>query len=152
MLTQEQVLDAVKGGRKSACAVLDARDYGRLVAFFPVEDWHHFGMKLADGADPNTEVRPWTEDELKKQLTSDVAFGFEKALDQRGLSSGLMYEVVKMWMWVFEDDLQHHDDYAQYGLPLFKAVAVKYGLPNPIDNDNGDEWKYSSEGAYADVD
>ena len=67
----------------------------------------------------------------------DVAFGFEKALDKRGISSGLMYSVVKMWLRVLEDELAKSDAYAQYGLPLFKAVAVKYGFPNPIGEDLG---------------
>lgn len=55
-----------------------------------------------------------------------------------------MYEVVKMCMWILEDDLYNFDKYAQYGLPLFKTVAVKYGFINEIRNDDGDEYKYSS--------
>jgi hypothetical protein len=71
-------------------------------------------------------------------------------LDKRGISAGLMYEVVKMWMWVLEDDLQNHneEDYAQYGLPLLKAVAVKYEFKNEIGDDYGNEWKYSTESEY----
>ncbi len=56
-----------------------------------------------------------------------------------------MYEVVKMWMYILEDDLQNFEDYAQYGLPLFKAVALKYGFENPIGEDKGDEDKYASD-------
>jgi hypothetical protein len=37
------------------------------------------------------------------------------------------------------------EDYAMYGLPLFKAVAVKYGWNNPIGNDSGSEDKYEDE-------
>lgn len=144
MLTQEQVLEMVKAGRKSNC--LDGRDYARLIDFFPVSEWEHFGAKLREGAEPPT-LRPWTREEVVKQLTDDVEFGFEKALGRRGLSAGFMYETVKMWMWVLEDELAEFsdDEYAQYGLPLFKAVALKYGLPNEIGNDNGDEYKYSAD-------
>lgn len=85
-----------------------------------------------------------TRENVLAQLASDLDFGFEKALNQRGISSGLMYEVVKMWMWVLDDDLQHFDGYAQYGLPFFKAVAIKYGFPNPIGDDRGDEEKYAA--------
>lgn len=32
-----------------------------------------------------------------------------------------------------------------YGLPLFKATAVKYGWDNPIGEDSGRERKYDSQ-------
>lgn len=142
MLTREQVIAAVRAGRTSAA--LDGRDYSRLVEFFPVEDWELFGFKLKEGAKA-TEPRAWTEEEVKKQLAKDLDFAFDKALGQRGISASLMYEVVKMWMWVLENPLQYFDDYAQYGLPLFKAVALEFGLENQIGDDEGDEYKYSSE-------
>lgn len=37
------------------------------------------------------------------------------------------------------------DDYGFYGLPLFKATAVKYGWDNPIGEDSGRERKYDSQ-------
>jgi hypothetical protein len=142
MLTQAQVIEAVKSGRGSD--TIDGRDYGRLASFFPVADWHMFGCSLKEGAEP-PEPTAWTEDEVKKQLADDLAFAFEKALNKRGLSASMMYSVIKMWMWVFEDELQHMEEYAQYGLPFFKAVALKYGLPNEIGDDDGDEFEYSAE-------
>ena len=48
-----------------------------------------------------------------------------------------------MWMWILEDDLQYMDSYAMYGLPLFKAVALKYGFKNEIGKDTGKEEKYN---------
>lgn len=151
MLTREQILEAVKGGRKSDS--LDGRDYGRLVDFFPVEDYETFGFKLKDVADPSkVEVKEWTRENVLAQLASDVSFGFEKALNKRGLSASAMHSVVSMWMWVLEDDLQGRgeDLYAQYGLPYLKAVALKYELPNEIGDDAGDEHKYSAEGDHDD--
>jgi hypothetical protein len=50
-----------------------------------------------------------------------------------------------MWLWVLDDELADFEAYAQYGLPLFKRVAVKYGFENPIGDDNGDEFQYSQE-------
>ena len=35
------------------------------------------------------------------------------------------------------------DNYAMYGLPLFKATAVKYGWDNPIGDDTGEEDFYN---------
>lgn len=84
----------------------------------------------------------WTEKNILEQLKSDLEFAFKKALDQRGISAGLMYEVIKMWLWILEDDLQYFIDYAQYGLPLFKAVALKYNFQNEIGDDIGNESKY----------
>lgn len=47
------------------------------------------------------------------------------------------------------EGVQHEDwdedDYGFYGLPLFKATAVKYGWDNPIGEDSGRERKYDSQ-------
>lgn len=143
MKTREQILAAISGGKQSEC--IDGRDMARLAGFFPVSDWAKLGLKLKDGVDPATiTVKELTRENVLAELASDLDFGFEKALNQRGISSGLMYEVVRMWMWVLDDDLADFEDYAQYGLPLFKAVAVKYGLPNPIGDDAGNEEKYAA--------
>ena len=140
MLTKEQILAEVKGGRKSSS--IDGRDYGRLVDFFEVEHYEAFGFKLKEGADPSgIEVQEWTEENVLKQLACDVEFGFEKALNKRGLSASAMHGVVQMWMWVLEDELASEEKsdelYAQYGLPYLKAVALKYGFPNRIGDDAG---------------
>lgn len=143
MKTQQDVLEAVKNGKKSEC--LDGRDFVRLSAFFDASALPTLGLVLKEGADW-PEPKAWTEENIKEQLKHDVEFGFEKALDKRGLSAGSMYEVVKMWMWILDDPLQYNEDYAQYGLPLFKAVAVKYGFENPIGEEAGNEDKYSTYG------
>ncbi len=72
---------------------------------------------------------------------------FEKALNQRGISASLMFECVMMWNYILEEGLEGwgEDDYAFYGLPLFKATAVKYGWDNPIGEDSGRERKYDSQ-------
>ena len=147
MKTREQVLESAssRGIDRAACAMLDGRDLSRLCGFFPVADWAKLECKLADGAAP-PPVDEWTRDNIVLQMSSDLAFSFEKAINKRGISSSLMYEVMKMWMWVLDDELEHMDQYAQYGLPLYKAIAVKYGLDNPIGNDTGSEFKYSDRG------
>lgn len=143
MLTQQQILDAVTAGRTSDA--LDGRDYARLSAFFPDSDLPTLGFTVKEGM--TREALPWTEENVRKQLAQDVAFGFEKALNQRGISASLMVNVVQMWMWVLKDDeLATSENYAQYGLPILKAVALKFGLDNPIGDDRGDEDKYASGG------
>lgn len=141
MKTQKEIIDAVKNGKGSQA--IDGRDFSRLVEFFPATDLPVFGFTLNEGK-PWTP-KEWTEENIRAQLKLDVDFGFEKALGQRSISAGLMYEVVKMWMWVLDDPLQDHDSYAMYGLPLFKAVAVKYGFENPIGDDEGSEGKYDTQ-------
>lgn len=145
MKTQKEVLEAVKAGKKSEA--IDGRDFGRLVNFFPFEEWEHFGYGLKENSSPSDlpPPKPWTEEVILEQLRGDLDFAFKKALGQRGLSSSSMFEVIRMWMWVLDDPLQHHQEYAQYGLPLYKEVAVKYGLENPIGKKSGSEVEYACE-------
>lgn len=138
MKTREEVLAAIND--RDPC--LDGRDRARLAAFFPRSDWDVIGVTGTSEHEP----RPWTREAIIEQMHVDVAFGFTKALDKRGISAGLMYQVVQMWLWILGDPLAERDDYEQYGLPLFKATAVKYGFPNPIGDDSGREHRYSAEG------
>lgn len=126
---------------------LDGRDLHRLVDFMTAEECEQMGLKFVEGH-VHEKKKELTKENILEQLESDVSFGFEKALNQRGISAGLMFEVVSMWNWVLEDGLEEYDSdngYAQYGLPLFKATAVKYDFENPIGDDAGDEHKYSSD-------
>lgn len=141
MLTKEAVLETIRAGRQSKC--LDGRDHVRLAKFFEEEYLDELGVSLLDGA--TKTVIEWNRDNIVEQLRVDVEFGFEKALGKRGISASLMNDVIKQWLWILEDPLQHNDNYTQYGLPLFKAVAIKYGFPNPIGTDRGDEDKYASD-------
>lgn len=138
MLSREEVLEKFRNN------AIDGRDALRLSNYFEPEHWPKLGIEAKPGADLSTfKVKPWTEESIKEDMRGDVEFGFEKALNKRGISSSLMYGVVQMWLWVLGDELHKSVDYAQYGLPLFKAVAVKYGFENPIGDDEGSEYKYS---------
>lgn len=177
MLTQQQVLEAIEKEEFMPC--LDRRDFIRLSSFLPKEHWPKLGLEpkkpvnqtpgvvILTGTplkdfmtepnpvieeakfNPPEDVTPWTREEVLENLKNDVAFGFEKALNHRGLSSAMMYSVVLMWMWILEDELyaqfKDGNSYEMYGLPLFKAAAVKYGLPNPIGDDTGSESKYGGD-------
>lgn len=124
---------------------IDGRDLTRLAQFIPFDMLTEFGLSLEDGVskeDWDKNLVPFTRENVLKQLEKDVNFGFEKALDRRGISSSLMYECVRMWNWILEEGLENFDNYPMYGLPLFKATAVKYGFNNPIGNDDGDESIY----------
>ena len=51
------------------------------------------------------------------------------------------------WNRVLEEGLEDYpeDNYAMYGLPLFKATAEKYSWENPIGEDSGSEDYYNEE-------
>ena len=115
----------------------------RLCQFLTREQMVKIGFEL--GGNVNHIPKEWTRENIINQLKSDVEFGFEKALDKRGISSSLMFSVVMSWNKVLEEGLEDwdEDNYRYYGLPLFKATALKYGFDNPIGDDYGDECKYN---------
>ena len=126
---------------------LDGRDLTRLMQFIPEDQLGGFGMELLEEFVGKHEHIPFTKENVLKQLKEDVEFGFTKALNRRGLSSGMMFECVQMWNWILEEGLEDYKDYnySMYGLPLFKATAVKYGWDNPIGDDAGSEDSYNEE-------
>ena len=144
-----KTLDQIAKYYKSNC--IDGRDLYRLAQFIPYDRLKEFGISVNKEWDNkekwDSEVKPFTRENVLKQLEKDVEFGFEKALDQRGISAGLMFDVVQMWNWILEEGLEDWPDsnYAMYGLPLFKATAVKYGFDNQIGDDDGDESWYGEE-------
>lgn len=128
---------------------LDRCDIHCLSEFIPFDMLSEFGLSPKEEFNSaekwNESVKPFTRENILEQLKDDVALGFRKALDKRGISASLMYDIVHMWNWVLEEGLEDFDDYAQYGLPLFKATAVKYGFDNPIVDMDGDEFIFSTE-------
>lgn len=126
---------------KSEC--MDGRDISRLVQFLSEEQLAEMGLELKDEFKGKHTPKEFTRENILAQLKLDVEFGFEKALNQRGISSSMMHAVVRMWNWILEEGLENYGDYENYGLPTFKATAVKYGFPNPIGDDAGSEEKYS---------
>lgn len=141
--SRERILEEIAAGRKSRC--IDDRDYMRLAMFFPLENLKTLGFELKEGVDASQkETVELNRENVLAQLEKDLAFAFEKALDRRGISADAMSEVVRMWMWVLDDELQDFTEYAQYGLPFLKAVALKFGFKNPIGEDEGNEDKYAS--------
>lgn len=107
---------------------LDDRFGARFSCFLTPEQMEKIGFSLNDAYKDKYVPKEWTEENVVNQLKEDVLFGWEKACDGRGISASLMYEVVKSWCKVLEDDLQYFSDYGPYGKPLFKAVAQKYGI------------------------
>lgn len=121
---------------------IDGRDVSRLVDFIPESDLQVMGIELKPEHIGKHKPIKLTRKAVLSRLKADLAFSFEKALGKRGISASCMYEVIQMWNWVLEEGLEDFEDYPQYGLPLFKATAEKYGFPNPLGDDTGKERKY----------
>lgn len=113
----------------------------RLCQFLTIEQAKSIGWEIQE---PNWTPQKFTKKNIISQLRMDVAFGFKKALNKRGISASMMYEVVRGWLTILEDPLKDFDNYPMYGLPLFKAVAIKFGFDNPIGEDDGSEDKYGN--------
>lgn len=141
MKTIEEILSNYE---KEWATFLDDRFGSRLTQFLTEEQMESIGFKLKEEFKGKHVVKEWTRENILKQLEQDVDFGFSKALNQRSISSGLMFDVVLKWNRILEEGLEDwdEDDYAMYGLPLFKATAIKYGWDNPIGDDSGSESKY----------
>lgn len=142
MKTLNEILDNYKDYE----IFLDDRFGARLSQFLTQEQLEKIGFKW-NSEEPYPEPKEWTRENILVQLKQDVEFGFEKALDRRGISASLMFYVVLRWNQVLEEGLEDYseDNYPMYGLPLFKATAEKYGWENPIGDDNGDESHYNEE-------
>lgn len=124
-----KTFEQIKEGYYSKC--IDGRDLDRLAAFIPESELEAFGLELKEEAKGTWQHKEMTRDAVIAQLKEDVAFGFKKAIDERGISSSLMYAVVQMWNWILEEGLEDFDDYGSYGMPLFKATAEKYKFEIP---------------------
>lgn len=138
MKTLQQVKEIYKS------ETIDGRDLSRLAQFIPESELIDFGLELKEEYKGQHKNKEFAKENILIQLEKDVEFGFEKALNKRGISAGLMAEVVKMWNWILEEGLENFDSYAMYGLPIFKQTAIKYGFENPIGEDTGSEQKYDS--------
>lgn len=138
---------AIELGTSPEQSSVDSRLLTRLCGYMTVEQIEQLGYSFNDPSQREAhQPIEFTEQAVIAQLKQDVEFGFEKALNQRGISASLMFNVVKGWIIILDLESEFDfDNYAQYGLPLFKAVAVRFGFDNPIGEDAGNESKYASE-------
>lgn len=105
---------------------LDRRWTKRFIDFLPADEWNKYGFSLKEGAEPPT-TKEWTEENILNQLKADVEFGYEKAIDERGISSELMAMVVNSWCKVLENGLNLDGDDGYYHVKQFTTVAEHYG-------------------------
>ena len=104
---------------------LDKRFTKRFIDFIPSNEWEKYGYKYVGKKE--YVPKEWTEENILAQLRDDVEFAIEKATNHRGISAGLMNDVLKSWCIVLENGLEN-TDYGWYGDKLIKAIDEYYGF------------------------
>lgn len=106
--------------------MLDSRFTKRLCKFLSAAEVKALGYEFGEGYVHTP--KEWTEENVLNQLKDDVEFGYSKAVDQRGISCWLMYNVVNSWCKVLENGLGlDEDDAGNYAINQFTKVAEHYG-------------------------
>lgn len=104
---------------------VDRRFTRRFLQFIPTDEWETFGFRYT-GTEPYVP-KEWTEENILAQLMDDVEFGYEKAMNERGISSELMAMVVEAWCNVLENGLDLDGNDGPYHIRQFTTVAKHYG-------------------------
>jgi len=104
---------------------VDRRFTRRFLQFIPTDEWETFGFRYT-GTEPYVP-KEWTEENILAQLRDDVEFGYEKAMNERGISSELMAMVVEAWCNVLENGLDLDGNDGPYHIRQFTTVAKHYG-------------------------
>ena len=111
--------------------MFDMRFTKRFIDFLPTEEWERFGFRYT--GDTPRIPKDWTEENVMEQLKQDVEFGYEKSIDERGISSELMAMVVNAWCKVLENGLNLDGNDGYYHIKQFLNVATHYGWSLPTE-------------------
>lgn len=103
----------------------DRRFTKRFLDFVPTEEYEKYGFKHT--GEEELIPKQWTEENILEQLKKDVEFGYEKAVNERGISSELMAMVVNAWCKVLQNGLNLDGDDGYYHIRQFTTVAKHYG-------------------------
>lgn len=105
----------------------NSREFSRFIKFVPNDKLKELDL---DVTDETRELIPFTRENVLKELTRDLRFGWEKVEDERNISSFLMARVVCFWDWILEDDpakLVFLDD-EDYARDTFVELSKKYHI------------------------
>ena len=138
MLTLEYVKEHIKEIEQDG--FFDNRWTKRFLDFLPYEEWSKYGFKASDNFDKeNYTPKEWTEENVINQLKEDVDFAINKASNHRGISAGLMNDVLKAWCIVLENGLED-TEYGWYGDKLIIALNNKYDFGFDTDSEFDQEF------------
>ena len=118
-------IDYILDNYKDFRVFMDDRFGIRFTDFLTEEQMNRIGYGVKEEYKGQWKPKEWTEENILKQLYEDVQFGWMKCCDQRGISAGLMAELVQKWCDVLENGLVNIP-YGYYGDNVFKTVAKKY--------------------------
>jgi hypothetical protein len=118
--------------RSRGSQTIDGRDFNRLAQFLQESEFESFGLEIADEFRGKHIPIPYTVENVIAQMKKDVAFGFQKVMEDRSLSASTMATVVALWIWVLEDDLAAYSGSVD---GFLSAVALKFGFDNPMHAD-----------------
>lgn len=104
---------------------IDRRFTKRFIGFLPTSEWGNFGFRYT--GEEELVPKEWTEENVLAQLKEDVEFGYEKAVNERGISSELMAMVVNAWCKILQNGLNLDGNDGWYHMKQFTTVAKHYG-------------------------
>ena len=122
-------------------------------ALVPFLDFRHAKPFLKpeaneEGWKERTDEYPFTEEGFTETLITYMnEYGFDKALNHRGISASRTIDKVKAWAYALGNDelvtfLNDYDNYPQYGAPMLAKVAETFSIPQP----DSREWERMKQG------
>ena len=126
MRTQEEIIDKIEASNTFF-------GFDKEVYIYAL-DYEHAHPYLK----PEVTKEEWESDleqegPIEKRMASYMEFAIGKALDHRGISANRSVEKLNAFSWLLGQDEWITEPYAQYGVPILKALAERHDLPWPDD-------------------
>ena len=91
-----------------------------------------------------------TDEDVVAEIKRYMDFAIGKAVNHRGISTCRSISHYRTWTWFIDDKetydfLKNDDNYRNYGAPMLKFVAEKYGCPLP-DGEDGQVFEAMANG------
>ena len=120
-----------------------------LLGYLPFKDAKPF---LKEGATAEEwSIKPATPVNVKKDMGSYIDFAVGKVLGHRGISASRSIAHYQAWLWLLDDEEGQgwcEDDgmYQNYGAPVLKAIAEKYGFKMDLTLGEGEMFERMAKG------
>lgn len=122
MKTKEQLLSFIKQEYTSGSGVA----WNKFALYFEYgELWALTGFMSKQY---NVTPKEVTYENIVKDLEEDTILGLKAAKNRSSITSTIIYESIRIWLWILEDELYDFDKYSPCGLPLYEAVTLKYNF------------------------
>jgi hypothetical protein len=109
-----------------------------LLPFMDYEHAKPFLKETVTAMEWMTHSSPSTDEAVLAEAKEYMAeYGWDKALNHRGLSANRTINKMQAWMWLVGNDeladLCASGNYSQYGAPVLAAICQHYNWPIPDD-------------------